>query len=146
MRPGDFGSTLLFDKFVTFHGGRVKTFDLDPKLGETVRQVCSDKTEAVTGDAVKGIFDCKAAGEQFNVAWLDSYDVIWVEPHASAHHHLMELTAAMRVMDSPSIIAVDDNRVMQNVLTGKGKYIADFMKAVGAEPIVMDYIFAWLVK
>jgi hypothetical protein len=146
MREGDFDSTLLFDQFVNFHGGHVKTFDIDPATGRRAVQLCTGKVRIVTGDSIDGLYKSRREQQTFNVAWLDSYDVLWLEPHKSALHHLMELTAALPLLRRPCVIAVDDNKVMQNLRTGKGKYVYEFMTAIHAKPVVLNYLYAWVVE
>lgn len=144
MRKDDLLSTLQWDALVEHMGGNVVTVDIDPDISAWARQNCSGRVTVLTGDSVATIntFD-RAPNGSFDVAFLDSYDVKWIEPHASALHHLMELTALMPHLKPGALVAIDDNRFIQDIPTGKGLYIAKFMRQIGAELLIDGYIQTW---
>lgn len=147
MRGRDFLSTLYWDGLINEAGGQLTTIDINPVTTLTAKKMCTDKVTAITGDSVSTIHGLELSEHQkINVAWLDSYDVTWLEPHSSALHHIMEFTALMPHLQSASIIAVDDNKKFQTLWSGKGIYIRKFMEAIGAEIIVENYIHAWSLK
>ncbi len=56
-------------------------------------------------------------------------------------HHMKELCAIIGKLSKGTIIAVDDNTAK----SGKGGYIADFMKDLGYKKVIDEYQIAWIL-
>lgn len=127
----DGSSTRFFHDYVTQFGGRLITIDIDPQASEIANRLCPG-VMAITGDSVKSLWQLDT---RIDFLYLDDWDVIWEDCHASALHHLAGLAAATKLLSSESIVAVDDNRGP----IGKGAYIRHFMERIGATQILEDY-------
>ena len=77
--------------------------------------------------------------------YLDSFDVNFDNPHASALHHLKELAACGRFMNENCIIFVDDHKNAKGQI-GRSLYVSEYMKAIGAELIIEARQIAWTVR
>ena len=136
---GDGCSTLLFDRFVNHHDGVVYSIDKSKKACELSRSLVSNKTMVMNKDSLnflRNLFipiDC---------LYLDSYDIDFREPHPSALHHLMELCMVFKLLKSGTLVVVDDN---QSETSGKGMYVAEFMKKIKVDCIINGYQKGWIL-
>lgn len=131
-------STLLFDAFVNSLGGLVYSVDCSPAhceqaerwVSEKVRILCQDSRAFLSGLQTPSPIDC---------VYFDSMDVDWVDPHASALHHLEELCAILPRLREGCILFVDD------APNGWGKcgYILDVMERIGARLLFDGYQMGW---
>lgn len=142
---GDFRSdgqsTLLFDLFVNWMGGRVITIDIDPTTSRYSRTRTSQRTAHVVADSVRALRGLPEVG-QADLLYLDSLDFDGRNPHPSSLHHLSELAAIWGRTRPGTLLAIDDC-----VGPGHGKhaYVAGFLESVGIRPVVAGYQTAWIV-
>jgi hypothetical protein len=148
MSSDDFDSTFIFDQWAAADSGSVLSLARNEACAKRARQLCSDRVEVMAVEPVSYLFALtgREPGQRFDLIWLDDGDVLWLEPHDGALRQLEVLTAALPLMSRPFIVAVDDNKFIQGILTGKARYIDLFMHRIGAEVLVRNYVFAWVVR
>ena len=135
-------SSILFDRFAGELGARARfiSIDHDKKNCALTRRHCP-RASVICGDSVKTLYCLRGKIGRIDLLYLDSCDLNWRNPHASALHHLEELCAAAPMLESGAIVFVDDN----SAGIGKGMYVQDFMKKAGARQICDEYQigFVW---
>lgn len=137
---GDGMSTLLFDEFVNFYDGQVKSVDINQETIDFCSKLVSKKTELVCSDSVSYLFELSKTDVNFDLIYFDSFDIDWGNPHPSSFHHVKELIAIMPKIQPGTLIVVDDN--LQD--KGKGQYIREFMSHIGKEPFFNEYQIGWI--
>ena len=137
---GDGMSTVLFDKFINFHNGLVISVDIDEAHCNLARSLVSEQTEVYCSDSVKFLWNFNYF-PPIDLLYLDSFDINFNRPHLSMLHHMKELCAIIGKLEKGAIIAIDDNTPK----SGKGNYIADFMKDLGYKKIINEYQIAWIL-
>lgn len=137
---GDGMSTLLFDEFVNFYNGEVRSVDINQSTIDFCSQLVSDKTRLVCSDSVKYLFELSKTDLNFDLIYLDSFDIDWANPHPSSFNHIKELLAIMPRIETGTLIVVDDNQQDR----GKGKYIREFMNNIGKTPLFNEYQIGWI--
>lgn len=134
---GDGQSTRLFDHFSKIHNGIVFSVDINDDNCKNAREILQDSknTEIICCDSVKFLneFPLKHA---IDLLYLDSYDVDWLNIHASAFHHMKEIACVYSSLKKGCLIAIDDN--MRGI--GKGSYVTQFLNNIGAKPVHFGYI------
>ena len=137
-------STILFDRFVQRHGGRVFSVDLDPQRCQAADARTSLLTTVTCGDSVQFLhgIDRMVRPELIDLLYLDSVDCDWDAPHPSSLHHLKELAAVFARLAPGCLILVDDCQDAAG-RRGKGLYIEDFMLGLGYEPLLYEYQTLW---
>ena len=142
--PGNWAdgqSARLFTEFVDWHGGQMRSVDIDPHACNIARAtIPSDRFNVTCSDSVawlQGLTDL----ETVDLFYLDSYDVKWDNDHASAAHHLMEFQIIEPHLKPGAMVVIDDNSrfLNNNQRTGKGHYIADYLRAKGITPLYDAY-------
>ena len=134
-------SARLFTEFVEYHGGSVRSVDIDPTAVVSAQMsIQSTKFTSTCSDSVLYL----AAQQDLNrvdLFYLDSYDVKWADDHASAEHHLREFQTIEPNLKPGAMVIVDDNSrfLNSNRRTGKGHYIADYLQAKGHQPLYDHY-------
>jgi len=160
---GDGQSTILFDLFVNHCPGSVMhSVDIDPQATALCRTLVSGKTQVHTGDSVPFLRQLsRRPPEGFAAAdllYLDSYDVDFDAPHASALHHMKELVASSPLIGPGTLVVVDDapresvfiqsgneiGLLREPKVSGKGKYVADYARSLGLTPVFSGYQAGWL--
>lgn len=160
---GEGQSTVLFDKFVSALPGSVMhSVDLDPKATQLCRGIVSGNVNVHTSDSV--IFLRQLAKtppdgfDRIDVLYLDSYDVDFANPHASALHHMKELIAVSTLIGPETLVVIDDAPleanfintpdgiafISQPVVSGKGKYVAEYANSIGLKPVFSGYQVGWI--
>lgn len=142
---GDGQSTLIFDRYVTDHGGEFHSVDIDPdNVAVAQRQV---RSRVHCSDSVNFLWqlnqELTAKNLYIDLLYLDSYDVDFTNPGPSSAHHLKELAAIINRLRPGCLIAVDDNVVIDGKHTGKGMYVEEFMQAIGKPMIYRGYQYIW---
>ena len=165
---GDGQSTLLFDKYTQYRGGKSKvyTVDINPKATEVCKSVVSDNVEIHTGDSVKYLTELmpklKKQNEKISLFYLDSFDVDWQSSDRSAAHHLKEITAIIDYISEETLIVIDDAPILApmkiedkklSIITehpapkpfvgGKGYLVNEFAYANDATLYFSNYQTAW---
>jgi len=135
---GDGMSTLIFDTYMANRSGEVYSVDITQGNVNFARSKVSARTQIACEDSLSFLWRLRSQLQKKNLfvsmLYLDSYDLDHGNPHPSALHHMQELTAILPVCNQNTLIGVDDN---YSSTTGKGIYIADFMKSVGI-PVCKD--------
>jgi len=137
---GDGMSTVLFDKFVNFHDGKVISVDINEVNCNFARSLVSNQTEIFCDDSVKFLWGLNPS-TNIDLLYLDSFDINFNKPHPSMLHHIKELCAIIGRLEKGAIIVVDDNTEK----SGKGGYVADFMENLGYKKIIDEYQIAWIL-
>jgi SAM-dependent methyltransferase len=134
-------SARLFTEFVDYHGGSVRSVDIDPEAVTAARTaIASDRFTSTCMDSVLYLAT-QLDLDRVDLFYLDSYDVKWADDHASAAHHLREFQVIEPHLKPGAMIVIDDNSrfLDSNHRTGKGHYIADYLSAKGHEPLYDAY-------
>lgn len=131
---GDGQSSYLFDRFIhNYSNCKLDIYDISPASIEAARKAVNHKNTTLhTQDSVEGLWKYT---DPVDVLYLDSFDVDFNNTHPSAFHHVKELCAIMKNITPGALIMVDDN--INN--KGKGQYIYEFMKNIGAEILYDGY-------
>jgi len=142
--PEDFSahghSTILFDRFVNHYDGVVYSVDINPLHCEVSRMMVSGKTQVICQDSVSFLWHLERYNE-IDCIYLDSFDIDWKNPHPSAFHHMKEFCAILPKLRDGCILFIDDNANGE----GKGNYVRDFMKNIGAKSIFDSYQAGWVL-
>lgn len=134
-------SAVLFSTFVDFHGGHVRSVDIDPAAVDRARAHISNTGFEVTcADSVAWLASLKDL-DQVNLYYLDSYDVKWQDDSASAEHHLREFRIIEPHLRKGTVVAIDDNArfLDSGRRTGKGRCIVEYLEQKNILPIYDHY-------
>jgi SAM-dependent methyltransferase len=134
-------SARLFTEFVDYHGGTVRSVDIDPAAVASARNsIQSTKFTSTCQDSVLYLAT-QLDLDRVDLFYLDSYDVKWQDDHASAAHHLQEFQAIEPNLKPGAMVVIDDNSrfLESDRRTGKGHYIADYLAAKGHDPLYDAY-------
>ncbi len=138
-------STLLFYDFMRNYGGNLLSIDINQHYLDLCKQFITSYKfptdsnnlpyfKQICGDSVLELskISCNA-----DLIYLDSFDLDTSNPEPSMVHHLKEMISLNNVLSRSEglIIAVDDN--FDNI--GKGKYVLEWAKSVGAEILHEGY-------
>jgi len=161
---GDGQSTVLFDRYISARDPEsvCYTVDVNPVSVSECKKLVSSRIQVIQDDSVHFLTalarDFCRAGKYIDFLYLDSFDLDMTYWYPSAIHHLKELTAVMRCMTERSIVVVDD--CPQNVnfvpaegnqvsflgtasVGGKGRLVAEYAAAAGAQLLFADYQAGW---
>jgi len=144
---GDGQSTILFDAFVNFYEGAVFSIDIDPRVVATARSVVSPKTHCICSDSVRFLFDLVGISNgcgNFDLIYLDSYDLDLNNPDPSSFHHMKELMAIGRLRPG-TIVAVDDNLIIDGRFVGKGRMVQEYFSNIDVKLLYDGYQKVWQV-
>ena len=158
-------STLLFDKYTQSRGGesKVYTVDIDSNSTKVCKEIVSANVEITTGDSVRYLNNLTkkflANKKKITMFYLDSFDVDWKYPYPSAAHHLKELAAISKILESETLVVVDDAPAVGNlvqsqndwkvlklpppVIGGKGFLVHEYAEDVGAKVVFSNYQTGW---
>ena len=138
-------SSKLFDTYVNKYGGTFNTVDLVPYTFHRAKATLTNPESAHLGDSVEFI---KSINYKVDAAYLDSYDIDWLNYEGSAQHGKNEFEALLPKLNDRSIVLIDDtpsiphflpwrgdtfNTVkdifeITNVMPGKGCYIEEVLE------------------
>ena len=138
---GDGQSTIVWDQFVQYAGGKAYSVDLDPKAAALAHSLTSDQTTVEANDSIAWLTHMAVFGLTADLLYLDSYDIDWSNPEPSMRHHLAEVTAAAPMLQPGSIVAVDDNQDG----VGKGHLVGVYAEDHKWETLCDGYVRAWVV-
>ncbi|MBM4231938.1 MAG: hypothetical protein FJ184_14610 [Gammaproteobacteria bacterium] len=161
---GDGQSTLMFDRYLQHRsaGGSCYAMDIDPVATAACRSFVGSQTEVFTGDSVIVLRDVaerlRASGQKISLLYLDSLDLDWNNVTPSAVHHLKELVSIYEFVTPQTLVVVDDapmdvvcaqsanggfDLLRDPVVSGKGKFVAEYAAQVGAKNFFSHYQSAW---
>ena len=159
---GDGQSTRLFDRYAADHeGSLVCSVDIDPTATDVCRAV-TEHTQVHTGDSVQFLRSMSRNPpppfQAVDLLYLDSFDLDKRNVHPSAFHHMKELLAASPLVGPHTLVVVDDapceamfvlreNAVTfmeEPTISGKGKYVAEYARHVGARLLFSGYQAGWV--
>ena len=134
-------SARLFTEFVEYHGGTVRSVDIDPEAVVAAQNsIQSTRFKSTCEDSVLYL-STQLDLNQVDLFYLDSYDVKWNDDHLSADHHLQEFLTIEPHLKPGAMVVIDDNSrfLNSNQRTGKGHYIADYLETKGILPVYDAY-------
>ena len=134
-------SALLFTKFVESKNGSVRSVDIDPAAVDNAKSAITSQHFSVTcSDSVTWLQQ-QTDLSKVDLFYLDSWDVKWKDDHNSAEHHLREFQAIEPHLKPGAIVAIDDNSrfLSNNVRTGKGRRIVEYLESKQVRPIYDAY-------
>jgi hypothetical protein len=143
-KPGnwkDGQSAALFTEFVDWHGGQMRSVDIDPEAVAVARgHIVSDKFSVACSDSVTWLESLDDLN-QVDLYYLDSWDVKWDNDTDSANHHLKEFQVIEPHLKSGAVVAIDDNSrwYANNRRTGKGRAVVEYLETKGHLPIYDEY-------
>lgn len=145
---GDDGcSTVIFDSFVSQMGGHLYSVDINPINVEYSKKHVSKHTSVICSDSVKWIYGVgNSVHNEFDLVYLDSFDITKENPHPSMLHHLKELCAVLKNTCPGTIIAVDDHNAFFDGKIGKGNYVKSFLDDIGAKCIHEGYQLIYQIQ
>ena len=134
-------SAALFTEFVDWHGGQMRSVDIDPTAVAIARDhVSSDRFSVTCSDSVSWL-ESLTDRDDVDLYYLDSWDVKWENDIDSANHHLNEFRAIEPHLKPGCVVAIDDNSRWAATLarTGKGRAIVEYLEAKNHLPIYDEY-------
>lgn len=149
---GDGQSSLLFDGYINEYGGEFYTVDISPESVEYCRSKVSSKSTVVQEDSITYLkklnLELQAQNKKIDFLYLDSFDAPQDNPQVlftSALHHLYELTTILPSLKPGALIGVDDCWMEAGMVSGKGKFVTDYMNKINNPPAYMGYQFFWKI-
>jgi len=140
---GDGQSTVILNDYMRYQHGRFSTIDIDQEATDLSAKVAPE-THCYCQDSVVWLNNNKSA---IDLLYLDSFDLDPSNAHPAALHCLFEFTAALPQLHPGSIVFIDDSPVSPDwQITGKGTYVAQYMKHLGIRPFTFGYQAAWIMK
>lgn len=151
---GDGQSSIMYDRYVTEHGGNFITVDISEESVTYCRSKVSDKSMVAQDDSITFLKklnkELTEQGRKIDFLYLDSFDAPRDQPQVvqqSALHHLYELLTIAPSLKPGALIAVDDNwyeqQGNQQILAGKGLFIYDYMAKSNNPPVFSGYQIMW---
>ena len=101
-------STRLWDEYVQYYGGQLKSVDLRPEPSASLRGKLSNHTELSVGDSVAFLEELARKNQLADLIYLDSFDVDWDDPEPAEIHGEAEFKIAMNLVRVGGIILIDD--------------------------------------
>jgi hypothetical protein len=158
-------SSLLFDSYVNSFGGAFASVDLRPEPMFRLRSLCTERSEFFCDDSVSFLRKIAAQGLHPDLVYLDSWDVDWADPLASALHGFHEFLVVFPLLRNGALLLVDDTPANSDVMLkvqptnivhfqrfsriygfapGKGALIKNFLvkNAIGKE-MTHEYQLLW---
>ncbi len=153
-------STLLWDKFVNYFGGKVFSVDLNNNAVEETNRLTSDKTTVTCSDSLLFL---PTLIDRIDFLYLDSYDVDFLNPILSTGHHLKEFMCIKHLLHKNSIILIDDTpcspewldngkfnniykeykKTFDNKMSGKGSLVNIELELLNSEKLLHQYQVLW---
>jgi hypothetical protein len=149
---GDGQSSLLFDAYVNEYGGEFWTVDISQESVEYCRGKVSSNSNVVQEDSITFLkqlnSDLIKQNKKIDFLYLDSFDAPRENPQVlfmSALHHLYEFTTILPSLKPGALIGVDDCWMENNMVSGKGKFVTDYMDKIMNAPVYAGYQFFWKI-
>lgn len=136
-------SSFLFQEFLKSHSGTLKSVDINPDACNVARSILDNSISSVfCNDSVSFLSTVNPA--EIDLFFLDSYDVDWNNCQPSAAHHLNEFKTIENRLVAGTIIAIDDNTVLDGKRTGKGRDIFNYLESKNIFPIYDKYMIIYI--
>jgi hypothetical protein len=149
---GDGQSSLLFDAYVSEYGGEFWTVDISQESVDYCRKKVSSKSNVVQEDSITFLkqfnSDLTKQNKKIDFLYLDSFDAPRENPQVlfmSALHHLYEFTTILPSLKPGTLVGVDDCWMEGNMVSGKGKFVTDYMNKIMNAPVYAGYQFFWKI-
>jgi hypothetical protein len=143
-------SSLLFDSYVNSYGGFFSSVDLRAEPMFTLRSACTHRSEFSCDDSIHFLQQFVSQNTPPALVYLDSWDVDWANPLASAMHGFYEFLILLPLLRNGSLLLVDDTPlnidVMRNVQPKHVEEFDRFTKAYGFTPGKGTLIKSFLAK
>jgi predicted O-methyltransferase YrrM len=159
-------SSRLFDAYVKNFGGNFYTVDIDSYPSKRLKFAKSKTTHFYVMDSVKFLLNFSeiTTEKSVDLIYLDSWDVDWSNPVESAEHGEKELIAIRPLLQTGTIVVIDDTPADMNwipvsdrgvarefekefgVLPGKGAFYSRALKGVDFVALHHDYNLVLRVK
>lgn len=157
-------STVLFDRYLgaSAAGSRGYSVDIDARATASCRTMVGDRFDIRTGDSVLVLRtiaeELQRDGRRIDLLYLDSHDVEWGNVVPSAVHHLKELVSIIDCVGPATLVVVDDaprecmlypndanwfQFLTHPQVSGKGKFVAEYARQVGATERFAHYQAGW---
>jgi len=107
-------SSMLFDSYVNSFGGEFLSCDIRVEPMFTLSKLCTNRSKFYCDDSV--LFLKKLAGVEFDLVYLDSWDVDWSDPIPSAIHGFHEFLAIYPSLKKGGLLLIDDTPKEDNIL------------------------------
>ena len=145
---GDGMSTPIWDALCNEVEGTLHCVDIDPLACRFAKDRTGDRTMIYCGDSVQFLESKEREYEKLtrkiDLLYLDSYDIDVNNWHPSAQHHIYELLSIKGALRPGTLVAVDDNLIINGQHVGKGTYVAEWMEKVGKRMIYQGYQWIWI--
>lgn len=139
---GDGQSTLIWADYIKWNTGSFVTIDISQEAIDLLRTICPS-AYSICSDSVAAL--SKHSGG-IDLLYLDSFDLDVSNDHPAALHCLFEFCAALPKLHSGSIVFIDDSPTMTGyVVTGKGRYVAAYLRQLDIMPFTWGYQAAWIM-
>lgn len=136
-------SSYLFQEFLKTKSGTLRSVDINQENCDIARSMLDPKICQVTcNDSVN--FLSTIDSNSVDLFFLDSYDVTWNNCDPSAAHHLLEFKNIEKNLQPGTIIAIDDNLILDGIRTGKGRDIYEYLKFKNILPVYDKYIIIYI--
>jgi predicted O-methyltransferase YrrM len=138
-------SAWLFTEFVMYHGGTVRSVDIDSEACKNASVALPVAQFSVAcADSVYWLTQ-QTDLEAVDLFYLDSWDVVWENDTDSAQHHLIEFLAIEPYLKSGAVVVIDDNSRWCHSYqrTGKGRAVLEYLESKNHLPIYDEYQIIW---
>lgn len=136
-------SSFLFQEFLKTHSGKLRSVDINKEnCNLAISSLDSNFVTIACDDSVNFLSTTDLT--DVDLFFLDSYDVQWDNCDPSAEHHLKEFLAIEKSLTPGTIIAIDDNLVLNGERTGKGRDIYNYLKLKNITPVLDEYMIIYI--
>lgn len=144
---GDGMSTLIWDRVVDRTNGEAHSVDINPLSVNFARSKVGPRTKVHCADSVNWLQQAEneliGMNRRIDLLYLDSFDLDDQNPHPSSLHHIFELLSIKSALRPGTLVAVDDNGMVNGVPTGKGTYVAQWMATNNKRFVYQGYQWIW---
>ena len=145
---GDGQSSVVFSTMCDLHEGTLYSVDISDANCRFAKSLTGNRHHIYCGDSVAWLQEAETNFEKINrkidVLYLDSYDLDLDNWAPSALHHIYELLSIKRALKPGTLVAVDDNLVMEDGKhVGKGTFVAQWMQQADKKMIHQGYQWIW---
>lgn len=143
-------STCIFDQYINDYNGELYSVDITPEHVDYARSMVGDTAQIICDDSVHFLWKANNQlvenNQYVDLLYMDSYDWIPGRESECMAHHIKELACIVTRIKSGGLVAVDDNYKRDGIQVGKGVYVIEFMKSIGAEMLHDGVQCVWRIK